>query len=649
MDIDDHCGNPISMGGKIKKKKNIKTTSLKRQARQHLSRNQFLHALEFFLRVTKIDSRDAEAHQMAGALYGMQGKHHEAAGFLQRAAALQPKNAAILYNLGIALRETGEMEKAAKAFHKAIELKPDYSEALNALSHVLIGMKQLDHAVETMKKVVTLNPGSAEPRQNLASTLQAQGRIEEAIEQYKAALEIQPNMSIAWDGLGSALVASGQYTEALRAAKKSLQTNPGNARGHSNLLLTLNYMEDLPREEVFQEHRTWWEQHKPAKVSTPVVKDPDPDRPLRIGYVSPDFREHSVAYFIEPLLEAHHWDLYNTWCYSSVPRPDETTRKLQALSGHWRDISRMKPEQTAEQIRKDGIDILVDLAGHTAGNHLTLFMRKPAPIQVTWLGYPNTTGMEVMDYRIVDEITDPPGSEAYCTEKLIRIPGCFLCYKPLQDAPEINPPPCNANGYITFGSFNNRAKISRKVIEAWSRILKTLPDARLLLKTSALTDLQTRERLKQDFLAKGILPEQLELMGHTPTRQAHLALYRRIDVALDTFPYNGTTTTCEALWMGVPVVALLGDRHASRVSASLLNNADLGELVAGTPEEYVEIACRLAGERGTLKRLRSEMRNRLLASTLCDGSGFAKQMEVAFRNMWCEKSSSADSQRSKES
>lgn len=622
---------------KRKPKKNIKTISLKNRAQTFLAAKQFPQALELFLKVARIDPRDVDAVQKAGVIYGMHGQHDKAAKLLGQAANLLPGNATIHYNLGTAFREAAQMGNAVEAFTKAVELRPDYGEALNSLSHALICEKKLDQAVEALKTLIALNPTAVEARQNLASTLQAQGKLEEAIENYQAALKQKPEMSIAWDGLGCALTSSGRYKEALKAYQKSLEVDPGNGRGHSNLLMTLNYLEDQSREQVFEEHRLWWKQHKVAAPLKPLAFDPDPDRPLRIGYVSPDFREHSVAYFIEPVLESHHQDRYDTWCYSSVPIADKTTRRLQSLAGHWRDISRNTPEQIAEQIRQDKIDLLVDLCGHTAGNHLAVFMQQPAPIQVTWLGYPNTTGLEVMDYRLVDAITDPVGSGRYCSEKLVRLPGCFLCYKPLQTAPDISPLPYDQNGFITFGSFNNLAKLSPTVIQLWADILKNLPDARLLLKTAALTDEQTRERVLCDFKEAGVRPGQLELLGHTESRLAHLELYSRIDIALDTFPYNGTTTTCEALWLGVPVITLCGDRHAARVSASLLKNGGLPELVAQEKKDYVAIASALARDPERLRGLRQGMRRRLMDSTLCDQRGFAEKMEQAYREMWQEK------------
>jgi predicted O-linked N-acetylglucosamine transferase (SPINDLY family) len=287
-----------------------------------------------------------------------------------------------------------------------------------------------------------------------------------------------------------------------------------------------------------------------------------------------------------------------------------------------------------QQIVTDGIDILVDIAGHTAHNKLTAFAFKPAPVQVTYLGYPNTTGLSAIDYRLTDSTADPEGQGRYYTERLVRLPGCFLCYLPLADAPPLTPLPAAASGRITFGSFNNLSKMSPDVVGLWSRLVQAVPGSRLLVKNSSLSDESVRARYREQFRAQGLEDGQLELVGHTPTREEHLAMYGQLDIALDTFPYNGTTTTCEALWMGVPVVTLKGEVHAARVGATLLNSVGLPELVADSPDDFLRVATDLALDTNRLGQQRAGLRQRLSESSLCDGDAFARKVEQAYRDMW---------------
>ena len=354
-----------------------------------------------------------------------------------------------------------------------------------------------------------------------------------------------------------------------------------------------------------------------------------------------------MAFFVEPLLKGHDRQAVEVFCYAEVTRPDTVTAHLQGLADHWLVTVGLSDEELAERIRADGIDILVDLAGHTAKNRLRVFARKPAPVQVTWLGYPNTTGLEAIDYRLVDAVTDPVGeADAWASETLVRLEGGFLCYGGVKDAPEPTVPPCLKTGTVTFGSFNNPAKVSAATFDAWATLLSRLPQARLLLKGKPFADAATRALFLARLGERGVAAERVELVAWLPGAAAHLALYHRVDIALDPFPYNGTTTTCEALWMGVPVVTLRGDRHAGRVGASLLSQIGLTDLIANSVEEYVAIALALAGNPGHLHELRRSLRSRMAASSLCDGRAFARKMEAAFRTMWQVWCEAPDNQRS---
>jgi protein O-GlcNAc transferase len=365
------------------------------------------------------------------------------------------------------------------------------------------------------------------------------------------------------------------------------------------------------------------------------VGDKNPDKRLRIGYVSADLRSHSVAFFLESILAARNQREFEVLCYSNSVAADTTTARLRALVDGWRDIAGLDDEQAAALIRSDAIDILVDLAGHTKANRLPLFTRKPAPIQITYLGYPDTTGIEAIDYRLTDEWADPPGqTEHLHSEQLVRLPDGFLCYQPPSSCPPVGPLPLLLSGRVTFGSFNNLAKVSPTVIGYWAAILAAVPGSRLLLKSKALADSGTRKYIHQQFCAHGIEAGRVELVGWTPARVDHMALYSEVDVALDTFPYHGATTTCEALWMGVPVVTLAGPVHVSRVGVSLLHAAGLAELIAESPQEYARKAAELVADTGRLAALRGDLRERLRASRLTDAQRITASIEVAYRDMW---------------
>ncbi|MFZ3046578.1 MAG: FkbM family methyltransferase [Desulfatirhabdiaceae bacterium] len=364
------------------------------------------------------------------------------------------------------------------------------------------------------------------------------------------------------------------------------------------------------------------------------VNDLTVNRRIRVGYVSPDFRGHSVAFFIHPLIQGHNREQIEVYCYADVAKPDEVTQVMMANTDHWRNIHRMSDDQVFQSIQKDQIDILVDLTGHSGNNRMKLFARKPAPVQVAYLGYPNTTGLRTMDYRITDATADPPGiTDRYYTEDLIRLAGGFLCYHPSQGSPDISDTPCLKNGYITFGSFNNRAKINSKVIALWSDLLKQVDNSRLILKSSISSDQDTKKQLLSLFVQNGIDASRIEILPYLPFSE-HLKQYHRVDIALDTFPYNGTTTTCEALWMGVPVIVLAGNTHASRVGVSILGQLAFHEGIATSEDDYIQKAVMLASDTDFLQSWRKFCRQKMQASSLMDEINFVMKIEAAYRRMW---------------
>jgi protein O-GlcNAc transferase len=439
---------------------------------------------------------------------------------------------------------------------------------------------------------------------------------------------LRPGYVDAYRGLGATLIELGHHQEGIDCLRKADAAVP-----QSDLLLALNYADDQSPEMLLAEHRAWGRHYAGLAPIEPFANPVDPERRLRVGYMSPDFRDHSVSFSMIPLLEGHDRAQVEVVCYADVAQPDAWSERVRALTDRWVPIAGRGDAEVAEIVRGDGIDLLVDLTGHTASHRLPVFARKPAPVQLAYIGYPNTRGLPAIDYWITDAVADPDGAERHYTEKPIRLPRCFLCYRSPEEL-AVSPPPMRTAGHVTFGSFNNFSKASPATLELWAQVLAAVPGSRLLLKARTMQTPSLRAVVAATFAKRGVSADRLQMEGWTPERSAHYRAYDRVDIALDPFPYNGTTTTCEALWMGVPVVALLGDRHAARIGASLLTAVGLPELVADTPAAYVEIAAGLAGDLERLQALRAGMRQRLLASPLCDGQGLALAIEAAYRAAW---------------
>jgi predicted O-linked N-acetylglucosamine transferase (SPINDLY family) len=579
---------------------------------------------------------DADSWFTLGAINGMLRRHDEAVECCSKAVELNPRHHAAWYNLGIALRDTGQIEKSAAALRKTLQLNPQHEDAAKSLGHVLAALHRYEEAEEVFREILRYRPGNADFYAVYGSAMQTMGRFEAAINAYHKAIEMRhPEAAGVHENMAAALCLQGKYRESLDHFEAALKMEPQSTRFYSSLLLTLHYLVDIDTDTLFDRHRNWpGNALRPLRDTQTICRKTTRPERLRVGYVSSDFRKHSVAYFIEPLLSHHDASRYEITCYFSHKDVDATTRRLKGLAHRWRDVADMDDEQLLRTIVDDGIDILVDLNGHTSGSRLTVFARRAAPVQVSFIGYPDTTGVTEMDYRLSDTIADPPGSEHLCTERLIRLPGCFLCYRPPEAAPAVARPPCEINGFVTFGSFNNLAKINPHVIAVWSRLLRDIPDSRLIIKNPSLTDKATRERFQALFAAEGIISERLGLFGYIPDDNGHLGAYARMDIALDAFPYNGTTTTCEALWMGVPVVSLRGDRHSARVGASLLAAAECAEWVADSEEQYLEIARALSQDRGRLAELRIQLRERVRRSRLCVAAGYAQSVECAYEEMY---------------
>lgn len=571
-----------------------------------------------------------------GDEYFKEGKFEEAEGCYRQAIAIHPDYAEACNMLGNALNGLGKTAEAAACYQKAIALKPDYAGALNNLGNMLYDQGNLDESIACFQKALVLMPDDAGMHSNMGNAFKAQGKLDAAVGCYREAVALQPDYTDAHSNLGVVLKDQGKLDEAVDSYRHALSLNPGDADVHSNLLITMQYSATLTPSEIFDEHLRFAEQFEaPLKPHWQMhANAPDPQKRLKLGYVSPDFRGHSVAYFIEPVLDNHDKSQVEVFCYYNHFAHDRFTDRIKSKADHWAPCMGLSDLQLAERIRADGIDILVDLAGHSAHNRLLTFARKPAPVQVAYIGYPATTGMSAIDYRITDGHTDPAGmTEPFNIEQLWRLPEIYCCYQAHEDSPEaINHPPMEDNGYVTFGCFNNFAKVTDRVITTWARLLEKVPSSRLMLKVKGIDSTDFRSEVENRFARLGIPGTSLILVGQQ--RENPFALYNRVDVALDPFPYNGCTTSLDSLWMGVPFITLAGNSSLSRVGVSILTNAGLPELIADTEGGYAGIAAALALDMQKLKTLRAGLRDRIKQSPLMDGPRLTRYLEQAYREMW---------------
>jgi protein O-GlcNAc transferase len=563
------------------------------------------------------------------------GQFDQAIAAYRQAIALRPNCAEDHEHLANALHEAGRLDESIASHHHAIALNPNSSGPYSNLGNVLKEAGKLDESIAACRKAIDLNPNMMEAFNNLGNALRDKGQLDEAAAAYRRAVALNPNVSELHSNLASILHDTAQIAEALAEYRAALALRPGFAGVHSNLILAMYYDPACDAQAIAEEHRRWYRQHAQPlrKFIRPHSNDRDPARPLRVGYVSSDFREHSVSRFLLPLFRHHDHAAFRIVCYSDVPNEDAMTQNLRASVDDWRPIVGFTDERTAQQIRDDRIDILVDLAGHTARNHLRVFARKPAPVQVTYLGFPGTTGLPEIDYRLTDSLADPvEQTDSLHSEKLWPLPACNWCFAEPENSPAVRA--SRADGPICFGSFNNFAKVSPAVMELWAAILKATPSSRLIIKARGLSDPGIQQRITNFFNLHGLPPNRLTILGNLPDFRSHLEMYNQVDIALDTFPYHGTTTTCEALWMGVPVVTLAGQTHVSRVGVSLLTCVGLPDLIAQSPGEFVSFATALANDLPRLTDLRRTLRNRMHASPLMDAPAFARNIEAAYRAMW---------------
>lgn len=585
-----------------------------------------------FRQALQRDSRHLNALSNLGNALQSQRRFRESLEYHQAAVAQSPRDVNSLNNLGCTLRSLRQFDEAEQAFRAATDANPDLIEAQINHARALLSLGRRDEAIARLQSLVARHPHAAVAHHYLGIAFQQADQHAPATAAFRRALELDPEYAHAMSSLGAAELRSGHRDEAVAWFRKSLERRPDLHESHSNLLFILSNDENLSPEQLFAEHVEWGRRHGAVPDRfTRWQGTRDPNRKLRIGYVSPDLRDHAVARFIEPVLQHHDHDQFEVICYAQVYQVDEVTRRLQSLCDTWRSTCGLSYRQAAEMMHEDGVDILIDLAGHTAGNRLLSLAYRPAPIQVSWLGYPNTTGLDAIDYRLTSEIQDPTGAESHHTECLVRLPGGTNCFAPPAHAPDVQPPPFVQRGQLTFGSLHRPQKISPSVLNLWADVLHAIPTARLLLFNTTF-DKETRRTIRDGLVQRGVADERIEIRNQMD-EGGYLPVYHEIDIGLDVFPWNGGTTTREALWMGVPVIGLLGERRSARGTAATLHYAGVPELIATSKAEYVRLATQLASDPARLSTLRQDLRDKL-RDTICNAPRFTSDLEAAYRRMW---------------
>jgi protein O-GlcNAc transferase len=593
-------------------------------------------AIKLVLKAVKADPTVPAYCYNLGNMLLRQGNLAEAIRYYREAIRLKPDYAVAHNNLGRALSQTGQREAAMACFQSAIDFAPRYADPLNSLSLERKAQGDLDGAVAACKAAISIKPDFAEAHCNLGGAYLLMQKVVEAAEAYQTAVRLQPSQPMYHANLGGALLRLGRQSDAVAAFEQALRLDPRDALTRSNRILAGSYLlASAPA--LWQQVQAWGQLHgRPLQGKGPrhthVVADPE--RRLRIGLVSADFRNHAAAYWIEPLLAGLHQGDCEVVCYSNSGRVDAVTERLKAHADAWVPCAALDDAALAERIAADGIDILVDLSSHTEGHRLLVFARQAAPLQVSWFGFPVSTGLETMQYRFTDAVMDPPGhSDAFYSEKLVRIKRFYAAYRPDPVCGEVGAGPVVRNGFVTFASFNTLSKITPTVLQWWATILTQIPDARLLVQAAGLENAELAATVQAALCANGVEPHRLSLRGWAGIED-YMRLGQEADIALDPFPFNGGVTTCHALWMGMPVITLAGDTAASRVGASILTGMGLDPWIASDAQSYVDKAVSLAKDTETLGALRASLRARMEAAGLLDGRGLAAEAESAFRAMW---------------
>jgi protein O-GlcNAc transferase len=592
----------------------------------------FEEAIETARRALELDPDSAMACNNLGCALTGARRLAEAVDMLRRAIALRPDFAEAWYNLANALREKAQFTEAAAACRRALALRPERAEAHVNLGNILQAQRQFDDSIACYRRALSLKPGDVEAFSNLGNALRSSGRLDEAIAAFQTCVALRPDFYAAHCNLGNALKDAGQVVLAIESFRRAVELNPRDVISQSNLAYSVYYHPDNDSAAILAEVRRC----DATAVDDPTgdrlyANDPDPQRRLRIGYVGADFRDHCQSLFTIPLFEHHDRERFEIVCYANVARPDALTQRHRASVDVWRDTVGQGDDDVARLVRSDQIDVLVDLTMHMSNGRPQLMARKPAPVQVAYLAYPGTTGLSAIEYRLTDPYLDPPGeTDADYVEQSIRLPETFWCYDPLTETPVPNSLPLIMAGHVTFGCLNNFCKVTDRTLAQWSRVLHAVAGSRLLLLAPVGV---ARQRILDRLREEHIEAARIEFVDHRPRAQ-YLELYHRIDVCLDTLPYNGHTTSLDSFWMGVPVVTRVGRTVVGRAGYSQLTNLELSELVAWSDEEFVSIAARLAADQRRLVHLRSTLRERMDRSPLMDAARFARNIEAAYREMW---------------
>lgn len=577
----------------------------------------------------------SEAHNNLGVALRELGQLDEAIACYRAALELHPDAAEIHANLANTLYDRGALEQAIASYRRAIALKPQIAELHNYLGRAYKNNQQLDAALASYEQAVALKPDYAEAYSNLGNAQLKKGLVDDAIASYRQALAIEPALAEVHSNLGIALKDCGRLDEALDCFRKTLELKPDYVDGYTNYLVAAQYGPDYSPAQLLADHRAFGDRFEgPWRDKWPQHAARRQPRPrLRVGFVSGDFCEHPVGFFLEGTLARIDRTALDIVLYPTAHKVDALTHRIQELGFPWQSLVGLSDDQAAQRIADDGIDILVDLSGHTADHRLQLFARKPAPIQVAWLGYWATTGLQAMDYILCDPHAIPAHEAGHFVEEPWYLPDTRLCFTPPTDSILSGPLPALANGYITFACFNNLTKMTEPVVALWARVLQQVAGSRLLFKNRALADASTRESIRRRFAAHGIAAERLQMEEHA-SRHDYLLTYNRVDIALDPFPFTGATTSVEGLWMGVPFITLHGDRLVAHQGEGILHNMGMTDWIAADADAYVALAVAKAGDLAELATLRAALRARLLASTLCDGPRFARNLQTAFEGMW---------------
>lgn len=569
-----------------------------------------------------------------GLAYLDAGLPDQAESCYRKALQIDPRHAKAHTNLGLVLQQRGNDEEAARCYGAALEADPGLAQPWFNIGTIFLGREQHALAVDHLRKALQLDATRADWHAALGSAYQRAGRPLDALASLRVAIRLDPACAPAHSELGICLLQSGDAASAVAAFKRAQELDPQSQSAFSNMLFALNFVPGLEPDAVYRAHLEWARGHAGKARAAEHDNEATVQRKLKVGYLSPDFRGHAVPFFIEPILDRHDRAQFEVFCYSDAEVEDAVSWRLRALDVRWHACARSTDEELAQQLRKDRIDILVDLAGHSAGGRrMPLVARKPAPVQVSWLGYLNTTGLQAMDYRITDGYACPEGMERYHSERLVRMPGSQWCYRAPTTAPGVTPVRRREEGAVTFGSFHNLAKLTPQVLSIWTRLLQKLPGSRLVIVAHGADQLSAQ--FAERFSAAGVDPSRIECHGGMRL-EAYLSLHNSIDIGLDAFPYAGGTTTLHSLWMGVPVVTLDGRNVVSRGGVSILSVLGLKELIAQTEDQYLDIALSLAGDRERLARLRDGLRRRMAQSPLMDEKRFTRDLEAAYREMWRE-------------